>query len=110
MPTVEANERDFEGMGLARVKMLVSTSGLPQHMMHDAIQWAARREEEEKQRRLLSEIEGKRREEEERQRRLVSEIEGKRIARSTLIAAWIAAAASIFAIAVACLAWLFPRT
>jgi hypothetical protein len=91
MPTVEENERNFEGMGLARVRMLVSTSGLPQQMMSDAIQWVARREEE------------------ERQRGLLSEIEGKRIARSTLIAAWIAAAASIFAVAVACLAWLFPR-
>jgi hypothetical protein len=92
MPTVEENERRFEDMGLTRVRMLLNTGGLAQPMIHDAVNWAARRAEE------------------ERQRETASEVEVKRIARNTLIAAWIAAVASIAAILVACLAWLFPRT
>jgi len=79
-------------MGFARVRRLAITGGLPPDQMNDAIAWTARREEE------------------ERQREIASETEVKRIARSTLIAAWIAAIASIAAIAVTCLAWLFPRT
>ena len=33
MPTVEENEREFKRMGLARVKILIGTSGLPQHIV-----------------------------------------------------------------------------
>jgi len=86
MPTVEENERRFEDMGLTRVRILLNTGGLVQPMIHDAVNWAARRAEE------------------ERQRETASEVEVKRIARNTLIAAMGAA------ILVACLAWLFPRT
>jgi hypothetical protein len=92
MPTVEENERRFEDMGLTRVRILLKTGGLTQPMIHDAVNWAARRAEE------------------ERQRETASEVEVKRIARDTLIAAGIAAVASIAAILVACLAWLFPLT
>ncbi len=92
MPTVEENERKFEEMGFAQIKILATNNGLPQGMLGDAIRWIARREEE------------------ERQRQVASQIEAKRTARSTLIAAWIAAGASLLAIVVACLAWLFPRT
>jgi len=86
MPTVEENERRFEDMGLTRVRILLNTGGLVQPMIHDAVNWAARRAEE------------------ERQRETASEVEVKRIARNTFIAAMGAA------ILVACLAWLFPRT
>ena len=48
MPTVQENEQKFEEMGLGSVKTLIRTSGLPQHMMTDAIRWAARREDEER--------------------------------------------------------------
>jgi len=89
MPTVEENERRFEDMGLIRVRILLNTGGLTQPMINDAVNWAARRAEE------------------ERQRETASEVEVKRIARNTLIAAGIAAVASIAAILVACLAWLY---
>ena len=92
MPTVEQHERSFEDWGLGKVKMLMMTHDLPDPMKTDAVNWVARHEEE------------------ERQREIASETEGRRIARRTLIAAWIAAGASIVAIAVACLAWLFPHT
>lgn len=92
MPTVEENERRFEDMGLTRVRILLNTGGLTQPMIDDAVNWTARRAEE------------------ERQRETASEVEVKRIASNTLIAAGIAAVAfSIAAILVACLAWLFPR-
>src|SRR5262245_48275618 len=99
MPTTEENERNFESMGLARVRVLVSTSALPDHMMNDAIQWVARGEEEERHRELTFETEQKQ-----------AALEQRQIARKTLIAAWIAAGASFVGIIVACLAWLFPRT
>jgi len=98
MPSVEENERTFESMGLARVRMLVGTSGLPQHMMSDAIQWVALGEEKERHRRIGFEVE---------QQQIARE--QRKIALSTLRAAWIAAGAAIIAIIVACLAWIFPR-
>ena len=112
MPTVQENEQKFEEMGLGSVRMLISTSGLPQHMMTDAIRWAARRGEEERQRELASKDEQAQLARE--QSRLAREqtqlaVEQKQIARRTLSVTWIAAVAAIAALIVACLAWLFPR-
>jgi hypothetical protein len=115
MPTVQENEQKFEEMGLGRVRLLISTSDsttdLPQHMRADAIRWAARREEEERQRELASKDEQAQLA--RAQSRLAREqtqlaVEQKQIARRTLSVTWIAAAA-IAALIVACLAWLFPR-
>ena len=113
MSTVQENEQRFEEMGFARVKILVSTSGLPQGMLSDAIQWVARREEEERQREIASEGKAK----QIARDALVTARDTLITSRETLIitrgaqrAAWIAAVAAIAAVVVACLAWLFPRT
>jgi Flp pilus assembly protein TadB len=112
MPTVQENEQKFEEMGLASVRLLISTSGLPPDMISDAKRWAARREEEERQRELASRNEQAQLARE--QSRLAREqtqlaVEQKQIARRTLSVTWIAAAAAVLALIVACLAWLFPR-
>ena len=101
MPTVQENEQKFEEMGLGSVRMLISTSGLPQQMMTDAIHWAARREEEERQRELASKDEQEQLARE--QSRLARQqtqlaVEQKQIARRTLSVTWIAAAAAIAAL------------
>ena len=105
MPTVEENESEFERMGLARVKMLIGTSGLAQHMMHDAVQWVARGEETERQRQLAFETEQRQRDAEQLQIALST----LKATRSTLKAAWIAAGVSILAIVLTCLFWFFPH-
>ena len=75
----EADEQKFNRMGLERVRILISTDGLPQSMKASAINWVAQRDAE------------------ERSRSEASQASQMRTARSTKNAAWLAAAAAMIA-------------
>lgn len=112
MPSIEENFKTFEGMGLDRVKFLISTGGLPLQLTNDAIQWAAEKINEERKR----DTEAKQQQATmmRAQQQLALEqkqiaLDQKAISIKTLKVTWLAAWAAIFAVVVAGLAWIFPH-
>jgi hypothetical protein len=75
----ESNEKMFERMGVDKVRLLVSTSGLPTQTITHGVNWLAQRDKE------------------ERSRNEASQSLQMRTALSAKKAAWIAAIAAIIA-------------
>ncbi len=97
MAEKETNQENLERMGLAKVRLLVATDGLPPPLFGEARNWLAQKEDEERARNEAMQAE---------QMRVA--LSANRTAKIAAIAAIVAAIVAIIAAVISYLAWVYP--